>query len=369
MRAAFYAPMKPADDPVPSGDRTFAQLILRALETGGHDTRVASRLKTWRAAPKDLPEAHAAAQGEAERIIGGWEAEGWRPEVWVTYHLYHKAPDWIGPAVADHFAIPYVVLEASRAPKRQTGPWAYGFAAADAALQRADAVGAIHRADAGCLEPALPPDVLHLFPPFLDATPFLKVRPALSEEGPVRLLAVGMMRPGDKEASYRVLAEALAQLMDIDWELTLVGDGPSREILAPLFPAARCHFAGALPPEALPQQYLCHDVFVWPAIREAFGFVFLEAQASGLPVAGGATFGVPDIVEDGRTGLLSPEGDAGALAASLRRLILNRGLRSAMGGAARAHILSRHDLTAGAARLDALLHAAQKHYLGVRTRP
>ena len=61
MRAAFYAPMKPADDPVPSGDRTFAQLILRALETGGHDTRVASRLKTWRAAPKDLPEAHAAA--------------------------------------------------------------------------------------------------------------------------------------------------------------------------------------------------------------------------------------------------------------------------------------------------------------------
>ncbi|CUA96181.1 glycosyltransferase family 4 protein [Pannonibacter indicus] len=369
MRAAFYAPMKPADDPVPSGDRTFAQLILRALETGGHDTRVASRLKTWRAVPEDLPEAHAAAQGEAERIIGDWEAEGWRPEVWVTYHLYHKAPDWIGPAVADHFAIPYVVLEASRAPKRQTGPWAYGFAAADAALQRADAVGAIHRADAGCLEPALPPDVLHLFPPFLDATPFLKARPALSEEGPVRLLAVGMMRPGDKEASYRVLAEALVLLMDLDWELTLVGGGPSREVLTPLFPATRCHFAGALPPEALPQQYLSHDVFVWPAIREAFGFVFLEAQASGLPVAGGATFGVPDIVEDGRTGLLSPEGDSAALAASLRRLILNRGLRSAMGGAARAHILSRHDLTAGAARLDALLHAAQKHYLGVRTRP
>lgn len=369
MRAAFYAPMKPADDPVPSGDRTFAQLILRALEAGGHDTRVASRLKTWRAAPEDLPETHAAAQDEAERIIQDWKAEGWKPDVWVTYHLYHKAPDWIGPAVSDHFAIPYVVLEASRAPKRQTGPWAYGFAAADAALQRADAVGAIHRADAGCLEPALPPDVLHLFPPFLDATPFLKPRPALSEEGPVRLLAVGMMRPGDKEASYRVLAEALARLMDLDWELTLVGDGPSREILAPLFPAARCRFAGALPPEALPQQYLCHDVFVWPAIREAFGFVFLEAQASGLPVAGGATFGVPDIVEDGRTGLLSPEGDAGALAASLRRLILNQGLRSAMGGAARAHILARHDLTAGAARLDALLHAAQKHYLGVRTRP
>jgi glycosyltransferase involved in cell wall biosynthesis len=369
MRAAFYAPMKPADNPVPSGDRTFAQLILRALEAGGHEPRTASRLKTWRAAPEDLPQAQAAAQGEAERIIKDWEAEGWRPDVWVTYHLYHKAPDWIGPAVSDHFAIPYVVLEASRAPKRQTGPWAFGFTAADAALQRADAVGAIHRADAGCLEPVLPPDVLHLFPPFLDAAPFLKPRPSRPGEGPVRLLAVGMMRPGDKEASYRVLAAALAQLMDLDWELTLVGDGPSRESLTPLFPAARCRFAGALPPEALPQQYLCHDVFVWPAIREAFGFVFLEAQASGLAVAGGATFGVPDIVEDGQTGLLSPEGDAGALAASLRRLILDRRLRTAMGEAARTHILARHDLGAGASRLDGLLHSAQKHYLGVRTKP
>jgi glycosyltransferase involved in cell wall biosynthesis len=361
LRIAFTAPMKPLDDPRPSGDRTFARLIVRALEDAGHTVRIASRFASWRKAGNELPEAEVAALAEAARVEADWRAEGYRPDVFLTYHLYHKAPDWIGPALSNAFDIPYAVMEASRAPKRATGEWAFGFAAADAALGQADAVGAIHRADMGCLAAALPSDRLYLLPPFLDAAPFQtqhRIQPDASSGAPVRLLAVGMMRHGDKERSYRVLAEALRHMPAFDWHLTVVGDGPARPEIEALFPPHRCNFLGALPPEDLPAVYADQDLFVWPAIREAFGFVFLEAQASGLPVVGGATFGVPDVVADGVTGLLAPEGDVEGFAAALQRLLAEADLRQQMGVAASRHIRERHTLEAGATRLTAFLDAA-----------
>ncbi|MFN4011528.1 MAG: glycosyltransferase family 4 protein [Pannonibacter sp.] len=361
LKIAFTAPMKPLDDPRPSGDRTFARLIVRALEDAGHTVRIASRFASWRQAGSELADAEAAALAEAARVEAEWRAEGYRPDVFLTYHLYHKAPDWIGPALSKAFDVPYAVMEASRAPKRATGEWAFGFAAADAALGQADAVGAIHRADMGCLAAALPSDRLYLLPPFLDAAPFQalhRIQRDTSSQAPVRLLAVGMMRHGDKERSYRVLAEALRHVPAFDWHLTIVGDGPARPEIEALFPPHRSSFMGALPPEDLPVVYADHDLFVWPAIREAFGFVFLEAQASGLPVVGGATFGVPDVVADEVTGLLAPEGDAGAFAAALQRLLSDADLRQQMGAAASRHIRERHTLEAGAARLTAFLEAA-----------
>ena len=46
-----------------------------------------------------------------------------RPRAWLTYHAYHKSPDWLGPAVADALGIPYLLVEASFAPKQAGGPW------------------------------------------------------------------------------------------------------------------------------------------------------------------------------------------------------------------------------------------------------
>ena len=108
----------------------------------------------------------------------------------------------------------------------------------------------------------------------------------------------------------------------------------------------------------MPALYARHDVLVWPAIREAFGFVFLEAQASGLAVVGGDTFGVPEVVADGKSGLLSPEGDTTAFAANIRRLIDDPGLVARLASGARANIAQRHSLASGAQRLDALMQAA-----------
>src|SRR3546814_13479289 len=62
----------------------------------------------------------------AERLIRRYQAlpARQRPQLWLTYHLYYKASDWIGPKVARALRIPYVVAEASVAYKRAAGPWA-----------------------------------------------------------------------------------------------------------------------------------------------------------------------------------------------------------------------------------------------------
>lgn len=365
MNIAFTAPMKPLDHPVPSGERTMGRLIVKGLQHAGHEVRIASGFRSWQKTADEAAQRQRCKEAleEADRIAANWTAENYRPDLFLTYHLYHKAPDWIGPALADRFDLPYAIIEASRAPKRQTGPWSFGFAEADRALMRADRVAALHNADAGCLIPVLPPERLTILLPFIEATPFQAAAraPKPSASGPLKLLTVGMMRAGDKSRSYEVLAAALRLVDDLPWRLTVIGDGEARGDILDLLPTERIDWLGALDPEELPDHYARHDLFVWPAIREAFGLVFLEAQAAGLGVIAGDTFGVPDIVKHGETGLLSAEGDAHELARHLRKVLEQPNLAEHFGKAASRHIAKTHTLTAGAERLDRFVTAAAQH--------
>jgi glycosyltransferase involved in cell wall biosynthesis len=371
VKIAFTAPMKPLDDPTPSGDRTMGRLIVKALECSGHNVRTATRFRAWRkdGGDAELLSVKSAALQEAERVGDAWETEGYRPDIFLTYHLYHKAPDWIGPALADRFGVPYAVIEASRARKRRTGPWAVGFQGADDALARADGIAALHDWDRDRLLPFFeetetdPAQRLRTVLPFLDLSVFAEphsTRPI--PQPPLKLLAVGMMREGDKTASYKVLAAALRQLSDLPWHLTIIGDGPNRDAILDQLPKDRITWLGALPPEQVISEYPKHDLFVWPAIRESFGFVLLEAQASGLGVVAGDALGVPEIVANGSTGLLAPEGNAPAFAERLRELLTDPGRIRAFGEAARARMIATHSLDAGARRLDAFLNCALDHY-------
>jgi glycosyltransferase involved in cell wall biosynthesis len=67
--------------------------------------------------------------------------------------------------------------------------------------------------------------------------------------------------------------------------------------------------------------YAQADVFVMPSLVEAFGVVFLEAMASGIPVIGTRAGGIPELIEHGRNGLLSEPGDVVGLAESLLGLL------------------------------------------------
>ena len=136
MKVAFHAPLKSPDHPVPSGDRQLARALLHALRAGGHDVSVASRFRSFDGSGDDTRQARLAQLGAqiAQRLIARYRRTAERPDVWFTYHLYHKAPDWLGPAVsacARHSRT--CVAEASIADARRDGAWALGHAAALAA--------------------------------------------------------------------------------------------------------------------------------------------------------------------------------------------------------------------------------------------
>lgn len=360
MRVAFYAPMKPPGHPVPSGDRRMARLLIEALRRGGHEVRVASRLRSWDPGLDPARPGRIEALGGriADRLVRRWQAGGAdRPDLWFTYHLYHKAPDWLGPPLAAALGIPYVAAEASHASRRAEGPWAAGHRAAEAAIRQAAALVTFSDRDAAGLSALVPAERIVRLPPFLDAAPFAAIPRHPAE--PPRLIAIGMMREGDKERSYTLLADALRRLGDRPWTLTVIGDGPARPRIEPLFDPARTVFRGALPPAFMPDVLAGADLFVWPAINEAFGMALLEAQAAGLPAvagaAGGGSGGVAAILRDGETGLLVPTGDAAAFADAVAALLDDPARRRVLGEAARANIRARHDIAAAAAILDRTL--------------
>ncbi len=356
---AFYAPLKSPNHPLPSGDRTMARLLMKALDRAGYSPSLASEMRTLdktgdRQRQEDLRQQ---SLKEAARLVAHYRAppEEMRPCLWFTYHVYYKAPDWIGPRVAEALGIPYAIAEGSRAAKRAKGPWALGHEGAEAALDRADAIFVMTAHDRGALEKARPPyQALIDLPPFLDVRewPVSGTRPSQGIEP--RLLTVAMMREGDKLASYRILAAALERLRHLPWTLDIVGDGETREEIARLFSsmAQRVRFHGQIESRAdLTALYEAADLFVWPAVNEAYGMVLLETQALGCAVLAGAYGGVASVVRDGETGLLTPPGDVTAFADALSDLLQDRERLQGLGANAFRFVSQERDLDHAALRL------------------
>ena len=349
MRVAFYAPLKPPGHGTPSGDRRVARLLIDALALAGHEIELASDFRSYEGAGDRERQARLREEGEAVAgsLIKKWLAKPAekRPQLWFTYHLYYKAPDWLGPLAADALGIPYVLAEASHAPKRAGGPWAIGHAGTEQALRRAARVFSLSRDDIAGLLPLVPKDRLAFLPPFLDPAPYVfassertahraRLSRQLSLPAQEPWIAVAaMMREGDKLASYRMLAGALARLAELPWRLLVAGDGPARSAEKNSFrkSTSRVRFLGALEEEPLARLYAACDLCAWPAVNEAFGMALLEAQAAGLPVVACALRGVPDVVVDGRTGLLAPALDEAQLATRVRELLVDEKKRVEMG--------------------------------------
>ena len=348
MRIAFYAPLKGPTHPAPSGDRRMARQFIAALQYAGHEVEVASSLRSFEG--DGLPERQTAirksAETEAENIIKQIRSRprADRPDVWFTYHLYYKAPDWIGPTVCASLGLAYVVAEASYAPKRAKGPWALGHDAVAKALRVADAVIALTQRDMRCVHPLLSDHAKQFYlPPFLDTSSDGASAPDKGTRDRSRrsfakrhglnidkhwLLTVAMMRAGDKLDSYRLLARASAALPGDDWQLVIVGDGEARSDVEAAFSSlglagegGRIAWTGELPGSALSDIYASCDVFIWPAINEAYGMALLEAQAAGLPLIAGNEGGVPDVMCDGITGLLVDSSNPEEFAAAVRSLL------------------------------------------------
>ncbi len=149
------------------------------------------------------------------------------------------------------------------------------------------------------------------------------------EDSVMQLLFVGRLIER-KGAAYAI--EALAHLANQGRQarLTVVGDGPLGGQLEKLASARGVtelvDFRGRLPAARVAEAFAGADVFLMPAVtdwkgeQEGFGLVVIEAMLSGLPVVASRSGGIPDIIQDGETGLLAPERDAAALARAICRL-------------------------------------------------
>lgn len=98
-------------------------------------------------------------------------------------------------------------------------------------------------------------------------------------------------------------------------------------------------FAGSVPNELLVDHYHKTDLYVQPSLSESFGAPILEAMSCGLPVVATCAGGIPEIVENEKTGLLVEAGNASALADAIIRLIENDELRKTMGKASRQRVV------------------------------
>jgi glycosyltransferase involved in cell wall biosynthesis len=356
MRIAFYAPLKSPDHPVPSGDRLMGRLLVAALEMAGHQVEVESQLRSLTGSP-DAPElepVRVRADREIDRIAEHWRSAG-PPGLWFTYHPYYKSPDLIGPALAERAGIPYVTAEASYSKRRDEAGWAHNQRLVANAVRQAAVNLCLTERDREGLAAAIPEGRYASLMPFIDVTPFEK---ALTTPASGRLVTVAMMRPGDKFNSYVMLASALSLIRDRGWTLTVIGAGPAAAEVQALFASfepGRIDWRGELPQSAVAAELQQGGIYVWPGCGEAYGLAYLEAQAAGLPVVAQTTAGVPEVVMNRRTGLLTPDGDVPAFANAIASMLGDENLVYTLGRAARGFVHDERSLSIASRELDRIL--------------
>lgn len=192
--------------------------------------------------------------------------------------------------------------------------------------------------------------------------------PAAEPEGPLTIGTVKALAP---KYGIDTLIAAFALLARRDeWQglrLRIAGDGPERGKLQALAQATgfgdRIDFAGTVPHARVPDELRRLHVYaaLSRADSESFGVAVIEAGACARPVVVTRAGGLPEVVEDGVTGLVVPKEDAAAAAAALERLLRDAGLRRAMGAAGRARV-ERHYAWAHCVdlQLDAIGRAIQQ---------
>jgi glycosyltransferase involved in cell wall biosynthesis len=163
---------------------------------------------------------------------------------------------------------------------------------------------------------------------------------AIPAEAPV----AGIIARLTEQKAHRVLFEALARTPALSQvHLMVVGDGELRDDLRQrvdsLSLSSRVHFVGAR--RDLGNVLAAIDVFVMPSLWEGLPLSLVLAMGAGLPVIATAVAGIPEVVQDGVSGLLVTPGDVTGLGAAMARVFANDTERVRFGQAARAFVRPR----------------------------
>jgi glycosyltransferase involved in cell wall biosynthesis len=367
---AFYAPLKSPLHPIPSGDRKIARLFMAALQDAGFKVKLASQLRSFDKHGNSHRQQRMVtlAKHEAQRIMRRWRKQNFQPKAWFSYHLYYKAPDLIGPIICLALNIPYLVAEASWAAKRAQGPWSLYHQHIDSALGQAAKIICINPVDKIALTAYYANETINRIESlaaFIDDRPQSNpniTRQQLADafvldiEKPW-LISIAMMRSGDKFASYQLLSKVIHKLQ-LPFQLLIVGDGEMRPQVNALFSTqSQVKFANALPNDHILELLTHFEILVWPAINEALGMIFLEAQQAGVAIVAGNQGGVSSIVKDQFSGLLFDALDVVAMTSAITTLLSNPQQLQRLQQQAQIYIAQQHSIGASALQLHRIIHS------------
>jgi glycosyltransferase involved in cell wall biosynthesis len=208
---------------------------------------------------------------------------------------------------------------------------------------RASRVIAVSRHEAQHLSSiGVPTEKIRIIPNGVDLGEFDLARRRVRTTDTVRGLFVGRLDPDQKGLTTLIRAVALLPA-SIPLEIRLVGEDwgandSLRSLARRLGVQTKVILVGRLERPALLAEYSAADFLVLPSRFEPFGIVLLEAMAAGLPVVASRVGGIPEVVEEGRTGILVEPANPHALAEGLREICQDENRRRAMANEALHHV-------------------------------
>ena len=179
-------------------------------------------------------------------------------------------------------------------------------------------------------------------------------------DGPAGILCVGRL---SHEKGHLVLLDALSAIVKqgLDIRCTLVGDGPMRgriEVrIRELDLQNRVTLTGSLQPAEVAGLYPAASVVVLPSLSEGVPVVLMEAMSHGRPVVATRVGGIPELVENGESGLVVSPGDACELAKALHRLLTDAELAQRLGERGRQTVRTEFNIENSVKQIKALFAA------------
>jgi glycosyltransferase involved in cell wall biosynthesis len=176
--------------------------------------------------------------------------------------------------------------------------------------------------------------------PYGVAPPAPRVEPVRPADAPLRVVYHGVLNERQKRILDLPAIVTAALARGVPVELTVMGGGPDdaafRQAAAPLVARGAARLLGVVPHEEALARLVDHDVYVMTSAFEGLPNALLEAMRAGcVPVVSDIRSGIPELVEDGVTGLVAPVGDIAAFAERLERLWRDPELRRRLGARAR----------------------------------
>jgi glycosyltransferase involved in cell wall biosynthesis len=183
-------------------------------------------------------------------------------------------------------------------------------------------------------------------------------RESAASDGDLRILNVARLAPVKGQLD---LLAAVAQLRERGVQATavIVGHGPMRATVEAevrrLGLGTAVTIVGSVPPDEIGRYYADADVFCLPSFAEGVPNVLMEAMATGLPVVSTRLMGIPELVEDGVSGLLVAPARPDQLADALERIARDQALRARLARAGREQVSTRYTIARTASEMRELI--------------